>query len=80
MGSSVSDVSLKPNFPAPMQTHKQAAQEDGVMSVKGFHVSISQRRRSLNMVFQRDGGSLLFYSRGRSWWMVFLRENVIKLF
>ena len=50
------------------------------MSVKGFHVSISQRIRSLNMVFQRDGGSLLFYSRGRSWWMVFLRENVSKLF
>ena len=38
------------------------------------------RRRSLNMVFQRDGGSLFFYSRGRSWWMVFLRENVSKLF
>ena len=55
-------------------------QDNGVMSVKGFHVSISQRRRSLNMVFQRDGGSLFFYSTGRSWWMVFLRENVIKLF
>ena len=40
------------------------------MSVKGFLVSISQRKRSWNMVFQRDGGLLLFYSRGRSWWMV----------
>jgi len=34
----------------------------------------------INMVFQRDDGSLLFYSRGWSWWMVFLRENVSKLF